>query len=72
MRTVRRMDTDGRIGIVNHALEVVYESYVYVNPKNVVDWCTSCKSRAPWSRLSAGCFRGGQGEREWYFNGADE
>jgi len=37
-------EADGRIGIVNHALEVVYESYAYVNPKNVVDWCTSCKS----------------------------
>ena len=35
---------DGRIGIVNHLLEVVYETYVYVNPANVIDWCTACKS----------------------------
>jgi hypothetical protein len=39
-----KKEADDRIGIVNHALEVVYESYVYVNPKNVVDWCTPCKS----------------------------
>ena len=35
---------DGRIGIVDHLLEVVYETYVYVNPANVTDWCTACKS----------------------------
>jgi hypothetical protein len=33
-----------RIGIVDHNLNVIYESYVYVNPNNVVDWCTACKS----------------------------
>jgi hypothetical protein len=33
-----------RVGIVDHAGEVVYKSYVYVNPVNVVDWCTPCMS----------------------------
>ena len=32
-----------RVGLIDHAGTVLFESFVFVHPHNVTDWRTSCK-----------------------------
>ena len=39
-----RAQADCRIGMVDHQGEILLDSYVYVNPKNVLDYLTPGES----------------------------